>query len=746
MTGGLVEVIPVSGYDKPLSYLPPTKGGDALRIGQLVSIPLGRQKLQGVIRSLNVESDFPAHKLKRIYEVIFDEPVMTADTLALAEWMRGYYAAGNESVFETMIPAPIRAGVEAKICRYLKLARRLDVPELETLNRRAPKQAALYAYFLGISGEVERNKVIAECGVTGAICDGLVGRGILVETQQTRQRVAYEDDLGNMEKVIHKPVVLNDEQIAAGNSIIASLDLHTFRTHLLHGITGSGKTEVYLHAIQHVLNQGGGVIFLVPEVALTPQTVGRMRTRLADMGTEMVVWHSMLSAGERFDGWMSLARGQARVVVGARSAIFAPVHNLRLVIVDEEHEPAYKQGDTPRYHGRDVAVYRSMLAKAVCVLGSATPSLETLYNAQEGRYTLNRLTKRIDDRQLPKLRIIDMRSELLRTKAISSISRDLATALLDRWERKEQSILFLNRRGYSTSMLCPDCGYVAMSPESSVTLTYHKAEEKLKCHLTGYEEPAPTQCPSCSSEKIRWRGFGTQKVEDILSKLLPKAKVVRMDADTLSKKNEFREILGNFRKGKIDILLGTQMIAKGLDFPNVTLVGLIDADLSLHIPDFRAAERTFQLIVQVSGRAGRGDRAGEVFVQTYLPSSAPIQFARRQDFDGFLSAELEQRKEFNYPPYRHLIRHIFRSKNLDKILFYTERWARLVEETFGDTLEIRGPAPAPLERLKGYYRFHVWYFTDKIARVITPLQQLRKDFKMDEEVVDVFDVDPIDMG
>lgn len=747
MPSALIEVVPLSGFAKRLTYLPPLEGADKLRVGQFVSIPFGRRRAQGVISALGVETELTPDKLKRIYEIIYPDPVMTADTLALAEWIKRYYAAGNESVFECMIPAPVRKGVQAKTKRYLSLLRRLEVEELETLNRRAPKQAAVYAYFLLQKDKVlERDAVCKACEVTGAVCDGLVARGILKDTQSVTPRVAYADDLGNAEQVAHQPVRLNDEQQAAAESIIASIETCAYHTHLLHGVTGSGKTEVYLRAIEHVLKLGGGVIFLVPEVALTPQTVGRMRMRLADMGTETVVWHSKLSAGERFDGWMALARGDARVVVGARSAIFAPVHNLRLILVDEEHEPAYKQGETPRYHGRDVAVYRALLSRSTCVLGSATPSLESLYNAHQSRYTINRLTKRIDDRMLPRIRIVDMRMEVLRTKMVSPISRDLSSALLDRFERKEQSILFLNRRGYSTSMLCPDCGYVAMSPESSVTLTYHRSEEKLKCHLTGYEEPAPRQCPSCGSEKIRWRGFGTQKVEDILEKILPHAKIVRMDADTMAKKNEFRKILTDFRKGKIDVLLGTQMIAKGLDFPNVTLVGLIDADLSLHMPDFRAAERTFQLIVQVAGRAGRGDQAGEVYVQTYLPSGAPVQFARRQDFDGFLDAELEQRREFNYPPYRHLIRHVFRSRSLEKIQFYTERWAALVESQMQQDVEVRGPAPAPLERLKGFYRFHLWYFTHKVSKTVSELQILRQNFEMDPEVIDILDVDPVDMG
>lgn len=736
----------MSGYEQALTYLPPPAGHPPLEVGQLVRVPLGKRAVLGVITALEVQTRLSPDRLKHIYEVLRPEPVMTADTLELAFWLKSYYAASMESVLECMIPAPVRKGTGAQMRRYISMGKKLGTEELETLEKRAPKQAVLYRFLSEQHQGLDRALVLKRMGVSSAVCDALVEKGLVREESRASFREAYSDSLAEAESVKREAVQLNDEQQAAAEDMVASLGKRDFTTHLLHGVTGSGKTEVYLHAIQHVLAKGGGVIFLVPEVALTPQTVARMRARLEDVGTRTIVWHSMLSAGERLDGWMALARGEARVVVGARSAIFAPVKNLRLVIVDEEHEPAYKQGESPRYHGRDVAVYRAMLARAVCVLGSATPSLESLYNVKSERYRLNRLTKRIDDRQLPRVHLVDMRHEMLRDKQLTAVSRPLGEALRSRFERREQSILFLNRRGYSSSMLCPDCGYVAMSPESSVALTYHRAEQKLKCHLTGYEEPAPMRCPACNSEKIRWRGFGTQKVEEILQSILPQARIVRMDADTMAKRHLFRSVLGDFRKGKIDILLGTQMIAKGLDFPNVTLVGLIDADLSLHMPDFRAAERTFQLLVQVAGRAGRGDRAGEVYVQTFLPSSEPIQFARRADFDGFLEAELEQRREFCYPPYRHIIRHLFRSRNEEKLRFFTERWADAVEMELGSELEIRGPAPAPLERIQGFYRYHLWYFTGRVSRIVPRLLELREGFQMDRDVIDVLDVDPVDMS
>ncbi|OHE73042.1 MAG: primosomal protein N' [Verrucomicrobia bacterium GWC2_42_7] len=432
-------------------------------------------------------------------------------------------------------------------------------------------------------------------------------------------------------------------------------------------------------------------------------------------------------------------------MVGARSAVFAPIQNLKLIIVDEEHEPAYKQAEIPRYHGRDTAVYRAMLCKATCILGSATPSLESLYNVQVKDYKLNKLAKRIDDRQLPRIHLVDMKRELFNANSSVLMSQMLLQKLWDRFEKKEQSILFLNRRGYSSSMLCPDCGFSAVCEHCSVTLTYHRVQERLRCHICNHDQPAPSICPKCKSQKIRWKGFGTQRVEELLAKVIPKAKVVRIDADTMSQKNRFREVLADFRTGKIDILVGTQMIAKGLDFPNVTLVGLLDADLSLHMPDFRANERAFQLIVQVSGRAGRGDRAGEVVIQTFNPQSSPIQFARRNDFDGFLDEELAQRKECHYPPFRHIIRHIFRGHNPEKVSFFIEKWAEVVQKELHPHVELRGPAPAPLEKAKDYYRFHLWFFTHNVSKVLPSLLALRQKFSMDSDILDVIDVDPFDL-
>ncbi len=429
-------------------------------------------------------------------------------------------------------------------------------------------------------------------------------------------------------------------------------------------------------------------------------------------------------------------------MVGARSAIFAPVPDLRLIVVDEEHEPAYKQDETPRYHGRDVAVYRAMLNGAVCVLGSATPSVESWVNAAAGKYRLLRLTKRVDDRSLPSIHIVDMRKEILKHRGSTTLSDVLAEKLRVRYELKEQSILFINRRGYSSSMLCRACGYVAECNHCSISMTYHRTDETLKCHLCGEERAAPARCPECGSPEVRWRGLGTQKVEDIVKRILPTARVVRVDADAMSRKNRMRELLSEFRLGRIDVLVGTQMIGKGLDFPNVTLVGLVDADLSLHVPDFRANERTFQLLVQVAGRAGRGDRAGEVVVQTFTPHAMPIQYGRQAEVDGFLAEEIKMREHHRYPPFRHLVLQVFRGPNAEKVAFFAEHWARRVAESAGDTIEIRGPAPCPVEKIKDHYRFQIWYFTNVVTKFVAQLEKLRADFPLPDDVFTVIDVDP----
>ena len=744
----LVEVIPLSGFNKALAYaVPPTCDG-VLQLGSLVRIPLRRRSELGVVTQLGSSQVIPPGKLKMLYEVVQDYPVLTPDLLALYRWAQRYYATSPEAMLEAMIPTAIRRGMKPKTRRYVAMGQRPTAEEWAALERRAPKQAELLRFVQQQLRAQPRAALLKRMGISASACEALVQKGYLLEADTEEAREAYDDDLSTVETIAGdaRPT-LTAEQAQAVANLHAAIAADQFSVRLLHGVTGSGKTEVYLHAVEKVVANGGGVIVLVPEVALAPQTVGRVRARLEARGVRTVVWHSHLSDGERYDAWKALASGEAHVVVGARSAVFAPVQNLKLMIVDEEHEPSYKQDDNPRYHGRDVAVYRAHLTGAVCIVGSATPSLETLYNVERGKYAVDRILSRVDDRQLPRIHLVDMRREgLTGRRKGSPISSALADLLVDRFEKKEQSILFLNRRGFSTSLLCPDCGYVAECEHCSIPMTYNRTDKTIRCHLYGVEARAPHHCPKCKAPEIRYRGQGTQKIEDVVQKILPRARIVRMDADSMSKKNLYRKILNDFRIGKIDILVGTQMIAKGLDFPNVTLVGLVDADMSLHVEDFRAAERTFQLIVQVSGRSGRGDRAGEVVIQTSTPHAPPIQFARKSDFDGFQLEELEQRREFNYPPFQHLIRHLFRGRNPEKVEFYIEQWAQQVSRHFGARMVVRGPAPAPIAKIRYEYRYQLWYFTPNAQAIIEPLVALREEFKMDREIIDQLDVDAMHMS
>ncbi|HXS68228.1 MAG TPA: primosomal protein N', partial [Candidatus Polarisedimenticolia bacterium] len=569
------------------------------------------------------------------------------------------------------------------------------------------------------------------------------------------------------------------EQIFQNNVAITSASASTEKskncrqdagsTFLLHGVTGSGKTEVYLQAIAHALEQGKGAIVLVPEISLTPQTVERFKARFSsgNLQTLVAVLHSHLSAGERHDEWHKIRQGRARIVIGARSAIFAPVDPLGLIIVDEEHEHTYKQEESPRYHARDVAIMRGQMEGAPVVLGSATPSLETYFNCRKGKYALLELPERVDDQKMPHVRVIDMRQAALREKGTPIFSPQLKEAITQRLERGEQTILFLNRRGYSSSLQCPKCGHVCGCPNCSISLTYHRLEQKLACHICGHSEKVPALCPneSCKNPAIRFAGTGTQRVEETLAKLFPDARVHRMDADTMKRKDDYRKILGDFRAGKIDILVGTQMIAKGLHFPNVTLVGIIFADLALHQPDFRAGERTFQLLTQVAGRAGRGDIEGEVVVQAFTPFHPAIQFARRHDFQGFYEQELEFREQLKYPPLGRVALLTLKGRNEEKVKFSAEHLKKVLESKVQspkskvaqpeETLDLRhwtsdltisGPAPAPLLRAETFYRYQIMLRTSRMSTLSRELAKIVESLALPEDVTLAVDIDPVDLS
>ncbi|MDD5349714.1 MAG: primosomal protein N', partial [Chthoniobacteraceae bacterium] len=623
-----------------------------------------------------------------------------------------------------------------------RLTRPVDAALLAELERRAPKQAAIVET-LQEAAEGEKlatlpvTTLLKNAGADRAALAALAHKGLVA----TENAVVPRDPNAGETFVAAAPHVLNEEQAAVFEAVCAAID-HPEKPILLHGVTGSGKTEIYLQGIQRVLDRGQSAIMLVPEIALTPQTVDRFKSRFAAMQQEVAVLHSHLSEGERHDEWHKIHKGQARIVIGARSAIFAPLERLGLIVVDEEHENSYKQEDAPRYHARDLAVLRGSFEHCAVLLGSATPSLESYHNAATGKYQLLRMALRVDDRKLPLIRVIDLRREAHGGETPSLLSEPLRQAIDARLVRKEQTILFLNRRGFSTSLSCPACGYVAECPNCSVALTFHRAENRLICHICGHTAVAPNRCPECSQQGIKYAGFGTERVEEIVAKLFPQAVVRRMDADTMTRKEAYRETLTAFRTGKIDILLGTQMIAKGLHFPNVTLVGIINADTGLHMPDFRAGERTFQLLTQVAGRAGRGDVEGEVFVQSFTPHHPAIQFARHHDYEGFAEQEIEWRQRWEYPPFRKMVLITARSAHQERGSFSLETLHRRLKEVLPPDTVLGDPAPAPLEKSHGSFRFHLIVRTGAVQRFTRVLAEVLAKLSFPDDVTVTVDVDP----
>ncbi|KPK74766.1 MAG: primosomal protein N', partial [candidate division Zixibacteria bacterium SM23_73] len=546
-----------------------------------------------------------------------------------------------------------------------------------------------------------------------------------------------------------RPVSLNEDQEEILENIKEALDKQVYSPFLIHGVTGSGKTQVYIEAIREVLKDGKQALILVPEISLTSQIISRFK---ANFGEKVGCLHSRMSAGERFDTWRRVRNGELPVVVGARSAVFSPFQNLGLIVVDEEHVPSYKQDDpAPRYNARDVAVMRAKLNDAAVILGSATPGLESYHNAQQGKYVLCQLKERVEKQKLPHVKVVDLAQER-KNGNMSFLSSDLSSLLQDRMDKGEQVLLFLNRRGFSTFVKCQDCGYVEKCPRCDITLTFHRTDFSLRCHYCNYQKKAPDLCPKCESYRFTYRGAGTQKIEEELKKSFPKALMERMDLDTTLKKGAHKRLLSDFGRKKFGILVGTQMITKGLDFPDVTLVGVISADLGLDLPDFRSKERTFQLLAQVAGRAGRGKREGEVVVQTYYPKEWTIKLAASHDFEKFYRKELEQREELGYPPFNHLILVVFSSKSLRRVTACAQSFSSVLERSVKSVKQksvgILGPAPAPLSKIKNQHRWQLLVKTKNIITVTSLIRKIledEKNAKKKKEVRITVNVDPMDM-
>jgi primosomal protein N' (replication factor Y) (superfamily II helicase) len=728
---------------REFDYSIPAEFEGRVEVGTRVKVPFGHRTVVGVVTEIVGSSS--QTQLRPIADVLGTRSLVTPKVLALARWIAGYYCCPVETALKSVLPEAVRreeAGWRERL--HVHFLPAPATPPVLTKRQEAILRIIEEWRSLPLQDLLRIGETTAET------VRKLEDRGLVSIAPQIDERDPYA-----RERILPTtPLSLNDEQAVALEKIKAAMAFGVERPFLLHGVTGSGKTEVYLQAIRHALELGRGAIVLVPEISLTPQTVERFKARFSsgEPRTLVAVLHSHLSSGERHDEWHKIRDGRARIVIGARSAIFAPVEPLGLVIVDEEHEHSYKQEESPRYHARDVAVVRAQREGAVVVLGSATPSVESFHNVRKGKYTLLEMTRRIDDRRLPIVRVIDMRQEPRppRGGAPSVFSRPLREAIRARLERSEQTMLFLNRRGFSTSLQCLKCGHACGCPNCSVSLTYHRAARKLMCHICGHEEGVPERCPApgCGDPSIRFAGLGTERVEDALRTGFPKARIERMDSDTLKRKEDYRRILTEFRLGRIDILVGTQMIAKGLHFPNVTLVGIVHADLSLHQADFRAGERTFQLLTQVSGRAGRGDVEGEVFVQSFTPFHPAIQYARRHDFIGFYDQEVEFREQLRYPPFARVALLTLRGRNEDKVKLFIEHLRRELGKRFGDwkNLIIAGPAPAPLVRAESHFRHQIMLRTVAMSRLSTDLGSMVAEWPLPEDLQLTVDIDPVNLG
>lgn len=735
----VAKVVVDLSLDKEFDYSVPAELEAELRVGSPVVVPFGRRETRGFIVGFADSSEHA--NLKPVRATAGKRGLIDEHVLNLARWVADYYLAPLEHAVRTVLPGAVRkkqGGFKQLLHVHLAaLAKNED--EVRRLRMRAPKQA-MALDTLNLQPGIALQKLAQTVGVTTAVIRGLEKKGFVT----IHQEVVARDPHAHEDVVPSKPHELMPQQTSAMQVVRQAVETGKPPVVLLFGVTGSGKTEIYLQSIELVRARGQGAIVLVPEISLTPQTVDRFRSRFGDC---VAVLHSELSEGERHDEWHRVHEGRADIVIGPRSAVFAPVKRLGLIVVDEEHEHTYKQEESPRYNARDVAVMRGHLEKCPVILGSATPSLESLYNAQRGKYAMVKLPARVDHQKMPVMHIIDMREEMGREGRLNVLSRDLFEAMRERLRVGEQVILFLNRRGYSSSLVCPKCGEVASCPQCSLAMTYHRATQRLVCHLCGSQQPVPSACPNkeCRDPNFKYAGMGTQRVEDVLAKAFPKARVLRMDADTMTGKDAYRKALTEFRAHNVDILVGTQMIAKGLHFPNVTLVGVINADIGLHMPDFRAGERTFQLLTQVAGRAGRGDVAGQVIVQTFTPFHAAIQAARRLDYDGFYDQEIEYRRELSYPPCSHLVCLHLRGVNEELVKLTGETFMRKLTPLLAPDILAAGPSPSPIEKIKNEFRYQIVIRAPRTSDVAGPLRQALARFPWPEDIKHSVDVDALSL-
>ena len=747
-----------ANVDRLYSYRVPE--GMLVSPGSHVLVPFGngnRQREGFVIRVMEQEETAVSDEtqssvtLKPLLRVIEPYTILTPEQIDLAYWMQKSYFCLLVDALRQMIPAQMRGGkVKEKIEKTIQLAHPEDADAqlLSLLDKsgkpRAPKQYEVLETLRTAGVEMAVSDVLAYVPDAQGAISALVKRGYVVEGGHVTFRRPNISPLA-----ADKLVTLNPAQESAVDAITTAMEAKS-GTLLLHGVTGSGKTEVYMRAIERCLASGRQAIMLVPEISLTPQTVGLFQERFSD---GIAVLHSRLSAGERFDEWRRIRLGKARVAVGARSAVFAPMQNVGLIIVDEEHEGSYQSETVPRYNALDVAAYRAKQFGSPMLLGSATPSLLSYYRALSGRYTLLELPSRVQNRPLPAVEVIDMRQEF-QAGNNGIFSGKLAQYLGECLEKGQQAMLFINRRGYSTFVSCRNCGHVILCDDCDISMTYHKGENRLRCHFCGAVKPLPTVCPACGKPFIKYFGIGTEQVEEALHNLFPKAVTLRMDTDTIRTKDTMQQMLTAFARGEAQFLVGTQMIAKGHDFPNVTLVGVVAADATLLIPDYRSTERTFQLLTQVAGRAGRDENPGKVVIQTYSPAHPAIRYAREHDYKSFYHYELEQRKKAVFPPFSLFVRILFSGDDERSLQAGVTTYAEQLKRALGDCLGAEGEhdillysaSPAPIKRKQRAYRYQILIKllrTARLSRAIQTIYTFAGDHR--GELYPMVEVNPQDM-
>lgn len=713
----LVEINNIN-VDKTFDYIVPFEYIENIKIGMRVKVPFASRELEGFVLDL-VNSTDDNYELKEIISIVDTEPILNNELLHLGKFMSKKYFSTLISCYQTMLPKALKAQnkttINKKMIKYVELCSN-SFPKLK------PNQEKIVEY-LRINGKVKKEEV-NKISVSGV--NTLIKNGIIIESLIEEYRLVTKDI--NKEKETFKLTV---EQQEAKNKILSQTQSSVF---LLHGVTGSGKTVVYMEIVEEMLNRGKDSIFLVPEISLTPQMVYHFKSRFGD---EVAVLHSRLSEGEKYDEYRKIVEGKVHIVVGARSAVFAPFKNLGAIIIDEEHTTSYKQDNNPKYSAIEIAIERAKNNNAIVILGSATPSLETYARSIKGLYTLVELKHRVNTNNLPLVEIVDMSKEKHRGSIFSS---RLITEVNKRLEKHEQIILLLNRRGYSSFITCSNCGYTAKCPHCDITLTYHKTSNTLRCHYCGYADKMNDICPSCGEKAIKTLGTGTEKVEEEIKKVF-NARVVRMDLDTTSRKGSHEKIITAFKNHEYDILLGTQMIAKGLDFSNVTLVGVINADTSLMIPNYRSNEYTFQLLMQTAGRSGRGEKKGSVIIQTFNPEHYAITLASKHDYIDFFKQEMEVRRKLSYPPYYYLIYIKVIGKDYNKISIESNKIASILTRELKNS-KILGPTTCSVFKLNGLFRFGIIIKYKKEEKMEEVLQSLVNHYKGNQTVKVDIDVNP----